>query len=131
MKKTLLFGGSGFFGPVILSKNPEIISVGRTLPPKECKNKHIQLNNLDEINKLDKIDLKLILIIKKRTNLVNEVIKLKKNKNEIVDKKRIKFILDKIRKKSIKLKIDPIITVSIWKEMIKSFIKYEYKKFKK
>jgi|TARA_B110000971_G_scaffold197467_1_gene213355 chorismate mutase len=82
-------------------------------------------------NKLDKIDLKLILIIKKRTNLVNEVIKLKKNKNEIVDKKRIKFILDKIRKKSIKLKIDPIITVSIWKEMIKSFIKYEYKKFKK
>ena len=82
-------------------------------------------------NKLDKIDLKLILIIKKRTNLVNEVIKIKKNKNEIVDKKRIKFILDKIRKKSIKLKIDPIITVSIWKEMIKSFIKYEYKKYKK
>ena len=56
MKKTLLFGGSGFFGPVILSKNPEIISVGRTLPPKECKNKHIQLNNLDEINKLDDVD---------------------------------------------------------------------------
>ena len=81
--------------------------------------------------KLDKLDSKLLLIIKKRTNLVNEVIKLKKNKNEIVDKKRIKFILDKIRKKSIKLKIDPIITVSIWKEMIKSFIKYEYKKFKK
>ena len=56
MKKTLLFGGSGFFGPVILSKNPEIISVGRTLPPKECKNKHIQLNNLNEINKLDDVD---------------------------------------------------------------------------
>jgi len=57
--------------------------------------------------------------------------KLKKNKNEIVDKQRIKFILRKIKKKSIKLKIDPIITISIWKEMIKSFIKYEYKKFKK
>ena len=39
MKKTLLFGGSGFFGPVILSKNPDIISVGRTKPPIECKNK--------------------------------------------------------------------------------------------
>jgi chorismate mutase len=74
---------------------------------------------------------KLLLIIKKRTNLVNQVIKLKKNKNEIVDKQRIKFILRKIKKKSIKLKIDPIITISIWKEMIKSFIKYEYKKFKK
>ena len=56
MKKTLLFGGSGFFGPVILSKNPKIISVGRTLPPKECKNEHIQLNSLNEINKLDEVD---------------------------------------------------------------------------
>ena len=81
--------------------------------------------------KLDKIDNKLLLIIKKRTNLFNQLIKLKKNKNEIFDKQRIKFILRKIKKKSIKLKIDPIITISIWKEMIKSFIKYEYKKFKK
>ena len=81
--------------------------------------------------KLDKIDGKLLLIIKKRTNLVNQVIKLKKNKNEIIDKKRIKFILKKIKTESIKLKIDPAITLSIWKEMINSFIKYEFKKFKK
>ena len=80
--------------------------------------------------KLDKLDMKLLLIIKKRTNLVNEVIKLKKKKKEIVDKKRINFILQKIKKKSIFLKIDPAITVSIWKEMIRSFIKYEYKNFK-
>ena len=81
--------------------------------------------------KLDKLDSKLLLIIKSRTNLVNQVIKLKKRKNEIVDKKRINFILKKIKKKSIELKIDPEITQSIWKQMIKSFIKYEYKKFKK
>jgi chorismate mutase len=81
--------------------------------------------------KLDEIDSKLLLIIKKRTDLVNEVIKLKKNKKEIVDKKRINFILKKIKKKSIALKIDPAITSSIWKEMIKTFIRYEYKKFKK
>jgi len=80
--------------------------------------------------KLDKIDSKLLLIIKKRTRLVNEIIKLKKNKKEIVDKKRINFILKKIKKKSIKLRIDPLITVSIWKEMIRAFIKYEYKNFK-
>ena len=30
MSKTILFGGSGFFGPVILSKDESIISVGRT-----------------------------------------------------------------------------------------------------
>ena len=81
--------------------------------------------------KLDKLDSKLLLIIKSRTNLVNQVIKLKKRKNEIVDKKRINFILKKIKKKSIELKIDPDITQSIWKQMIRSFIKYEYKKFKK
>ena len=82
-------------------------------------------------NKLDKLDSKLLLIIKKRTNLVDKVIKLKINKKDIIDKKRINFILKKIKKKSIKLRIDPEITLSIWKEMIKSFIKYEYKKFKK
>ena len=81
--------------------------------------------------KLDRLDEKLLLIVKKRTNLVDKIIKLKKNKKEIVDKKRINFILKKIKSKSIELKIDPIITVSIWKEMIKVFIKYEYKKFKK
>ena len=81
--------------------------------------------------KLDKIDSILLQVIKKRTNLVNQVIKLKKNRKEIVDKKRINVILKRIREKSIKLKIDPSITLSIWKEMIKSFIRYEYKKFKK
>ena len=43
--------------------------------------------------KLDKLDNKLIDIIKIRTNLVNEVVKLKEYKNEIVDKKRISLIL--------------------------------------
>jgi isochorismate pyruvate lyase len=81
--------------------------------------------------KLDIIDSDLLLIIKKRANLVDKVIKLKKSKKEIIDKIRINFILKKIKNRSIQLKIDPAITVSIWREMIKSFIRYEYKKFKK
>tara|TARA_B110000037_G_scaffold104968_1_gene122152 strand:+ start:707 stop:1582 length:876 start_codon:yes stop_codon:yes gene_type:complete len=56
MKKTILFGGSGFFGPIILKKYPNIISVGRTRPPKELKNKHIQINNLNNLKKLDQIN---------------------------------------------------------------------------
>ena len=48
--------------------------------------------------KLDKLDNKLIDIIKVRTNLVKEVVKLKEYKNEIVDKKRISIILKKIKK---------------------------------
>ena len=54
--------------------------------------------------KLDKVDFELLKIIKKRTGLINEVIKLKTKKNEIVDKNRIKIILNKIRKESIKKK---------------------------
>ena len=49
--------------------------------------------------KLDKLDSILLSIIKKRTNLVDEVIKLKKNKKEIIDRKRINFILGVIKKK--------------------------------
>ena len=81
--------------------------------------------------KLDKVDIKLLQIIKKRSILVNRVLRLKKSKKEIIDKKRISFILKRIKKKSIKAKIDPMITTSIWKEMINAFIRYEYKNFKK
>tara|TARA_B100001142_G_C14345045_1_gene659595 strand:+ start:2387 stop:3259 length:873 start_codon:yes stop_codon:yes gene_type:complete len=56
LPKTLLFGGSGFFGPVILKKDESIISVGRTKPPIELKNKHINLNNLDDLSALEKLD---------------------------------------------------------------------------
>ena len=82
-------------------------------------------------NKLDKLDNKLINLIKTRTNLVNEVVKLKLYKNEIVDKKRISIILKKIRRKSIAKKIDPKITNRIWKNMIWSYINYERKVFRK
>jgi chorismate mutase len=47
--------------------------------------------------KLDQIDNQLLTIIKKRTFLVNEVVKLKENKSEIVDQKRISSILKNIK----------------------------------
>ena len=81
--------------------------------------------------KLDKLDNQLLSLIKIRTGLVNNVIKLKQHKKEIVDKKRIKIILKKIKKKSIKHNIDPKITYRIWKNMIWSYINYERKNFKR
>ena len=81
--------------------------------------------------KLDLVDNNLLKILKKRSGLVGEVLKLKKYKNEIVDKKRINYILRKIKKKSIKNKIDPKITNRIWKSMIWSYIDFERKNFKK
>ena len=92
-------------------------------------------NNKKKLNliriKLDKLDNKLLSLIKYRTGLVKEVLKLKKFKKEIVDHKRINFILNKIRQKSKKLNIDPKITNRIWKNMIWSYIDYEKRNFKK
>ena len=82
-------------------------------------------------SKLDKLDNKLLSLIKYRTNLVKDVLKLKEFKKEIVDKKRINFILKKINLKSKKLKIDPKITNRIWKNMILSYIDFEKRNFKK
>ena len=81
--------------------------------------------------KLDKLDTELLKLIKKRSNLVNDVLKVKIHKKEIIDQKRISFILRIIRKKSIQLKIDPKISNRIWKNMIWSFIDYEKRNFKK
>ena len=81
--------------------------------------------------KLDKLDNKLLALIKYRTSLVKEVLKLKEFKKEIVDQKRINLILKKIKEKSKKLKIDPKITNRIWKNMIWSYIDYERRNFKK
>ena len=56
MSKTILFGGSGFFGPVILAKDKNLISVGRTKPPGHIKNEHIKIKNLDDLSVLDNLD---------------------------------------------------------------------------
>ena len=81
--------------------------------------------------KLDKIDNSLLRIIKKRTNIVKKVLQLKSFKKEIVDKKRINIILKNIRKKSIASNIDPKVTNKIWINMIKAYIDFEKRNFKK
>ncbi len=89
-------------------------------------------NNIIKIRrKLDSLDNKLLNIIKKRTILVDQVLKEKTSKNQIIDRKRIKVILQNIKKKSSKKKIDTTLTKNIWRSMIKSYINYEFRKFKK
>jgi len=81
--------------------------------------------------RLDRLDDDLLKLIKKRSSLVNEVLKVKIHKKEIIDQKRINFILKKIKNKSIQSNIDPKITNRIWKNMIWSFIDYEKRNFKR
>jgi chorismate mutase len=95
------------------------------MSPKNKKKLNFQRKRLDILDK------KLLNIIKIRTQIIKKITFLKKNKKEIVDKKRIAFILRKIKKDSIKKKIDPAITRKIWNSMIWSYIDFERKNFNK
>ena len=81
--------------------------------------------------KIDFIDHKLLYLIGKRTNLVKKIIKIKRQKKQIVDHQRIKQVLKNIKKKSIKNKIDTILTYKIWNALIRSYIDFELRNFKK
>ena len=91
----------------------------------------VNKNILKIRKKLDQLDDYFLNLVKKRTLLVDKVLKNKKYKKDIVDKKRINIILKNINKKSRQKNIDPKITESIWKSMIKAYIDYEFRNFKK
>ena len=82
-------------------------------------------------NKIDQLDKEIFYLIKKRTAIVKYMLSLKGFKKQIIDHKRIKEILKKIKKQSIKNRIDPKITSRIWKSMIWSYIDFQRRNFKK
>ena len=81
--------------------------------------------------KIDLIDCRLLNLIAKRTKLVDDLMKIKKNKNQIVDKKRVKEVLKKIRKQSIKKSIDLKVTKKIWENFFSTYTDYQKRKFNK
>jgi len=89
-------------------------------------------NNIIKVRKkLDLLDNKFLNLIKRRSILVDKILKQKTSKNQIIDRKRIKTILKNIRKKSLIKKIDKNLAEKIWKSIIKETINYEFKNFKK
>ena len=91
--------------------------------------KNLKLKKIRQ--KIDKLDDKLLNLIKIRTNLVTGILKQKKFKNQIIDKSRIKEVLTLIKKKSVTRKIDPKLTKKIWKNMIRAYIDFEKRNFMK
>ena len=92
-------------------------------------------NNSEEMKlirkKIDQVDDKLLPLMVKRSKLVEKALSLKKRKTEIVDKKRIDEISKKIVKKSLELGGNSKLLKSIWLSIIKNFIDYENREFKK
>ena len=82
-------------------------------------------------DRIDLLDIKIFTLIKKRTQIVKYMLGLKKFKKQIVDYKRIRKVLKNIKYQSIKKKIDPKITNSIWRSMIRSYIAFEKRNFNK
>ena len=82
-------------------------------------------------SEIDKLDDKFLPLMVKRSQLVENALKLKKLKSQIRDPKRIKIILDKIEKNSEKYDVNKKLLRSIWKSMIECYIDYENKIFKK
>ena len=91
----------------------------------------VNKNTIKIRKKLDKLDNSFLSLIKKRTLLVDQILKNKRFKKDIIDRKRISLILRRIKSKSKKKKIDQKITKRIWVSMINAYINYEYRNFKK
>ena len=82
-------------------------------------------------SEIDKLDDKILPLMVKRSQLVENALELKKLKSQIRDPKRIKIILDKIEKNSERYDVNKKLLRSIWKSMIECYIDYENKIFKK
>ena len=85
-----------------------------------------------EIRKrIDIVDSKILPLMVKRSQLVNNALNLKKKKSEIVDIKRINQIKKKVSNQAKKLGANPKLISDIWVSIIKNFIDFEKKNFKR
>ena len=82
-------------------------------------------------SEIDKLDDKILPLMVKRSQLVENALELKKLKSQIRDPKRIKVILDKIEKNSERYDVNKKLLRQIWKSMIECYIDYENKIFKR
>lgn len=85
------------------------------------------MSNLDNLREnIDKVDLQILKLFQKRTVLVSEIGKIKKEKNlKIKDIKREKEVLEKIAKKAEDLKLSPIFIKKIWELFFNESYKLE------
>ena len=89
-------------------------------------------SKMKEIRKrIDKIDSKLLPLMVKRSLLVNKALALKTKRSEIVDTKRINQIKKRISIQSKKLGANPILISKIWMSIIRNFIDFEKRNFKR
>ena len=90
-KGTILFGGSGFLGPYILERCPDMISVGRR--PPATPNRHIHIDTLADLRPLDLLEFdKVLFIIGNTDHHTLEKERLERNEPSAYDYHLIPFL---------------------------------------
>ena len=80
-------------------------------------------------HEIDRIDSDIIELLSKRSSLVSEAGKTKKDTHEVRDKDRVDKVIMKIKLKAEKAGLDPNIAESIYRNIINCFIQKELKEF--
>ena len=87
---------------------------------------------MKEVRKrIDKVDSQILPLMVKRSRLVSKALSLKTRKSEIVDSKRISQIKKKVERQAKKLDANTKLIGEIWVSIIRNFINFEKKNFKK
>ena len=98
---------------------------------KMTRKKNNSFKMRDIRKRIDLIDSKILPLMVKRSFLVNEALELKSKKSDIVDLKRINQIKKKVSSHAKRLGGNPKLISDIWASIIKNFINFERKNFKK
>ncbi len=80
-------------------------------------------------HEIDMIDSDIIELLSKRSSLVSEAGKTKKNSKEVRDRARVDNVIRKIKHKAEKSGLDPHIAESIYRNIINCFIQKEMKEY--
>ena len=96
---------------------------------KKRKNNSLKMREIRK--QIDIVDSKILPLMVKRSFLVNNALELKTKKSEIVDLNRINQIKRKVSLQSKKLGGNPKLISNIWLSIIKNFIDFEKRNFKK
>ncbi len=86
---------------------------------------------LEEIRSaIDRIDTEIIGLLSKRSKLVSDASKLKKDEQAVRDPERVEQVINMVKQKAVETGLDPLIAEKIYRNIIDCFINKEIREFK-
>jgi isochorismate pyruvate lyase len=88
-------------------------------------------NTLEEVRtEIDLIDEEMVTLISKRSHLIRQAAGFKESVEEVKDKDRVEFILDRVRHLAIKSDVSPNMISELFKIMIDEMVETEISEFR-